>query len=247
MQLPKQIILQYSTDPVQSWEWVPPSVPDFAGPKDLAALLISYRARLAEIRRAGGRPDATIADLPDASLESLLTVAYKASFLKEEGRPVRACLHALSSWEWSSDDIAGKDEAKVGFLPRNFFEQMFRASQAAEKMATNSYRFDEPVVLDDPKHIAKFAPTLAADDAVLVVRDKNGQLVCTEVTLLDYLGAENSLLTMPRGWGGDGLFVHILAPGELRVREAQGEIYASGERNPCLSVGELCRSRPWLA
>src|SRR5690348_3565270 len=94
MQLPEQEIMQLFPGPFRAWTWTPPTVADFAGPKDLASLLTSYRQRLREIHREGGQPvGGSLGDLSDPALEPLLKIAYQASFLTEEGRPVRACLY----------------------------------------------------------------------------------------------------------------------------------------------------------
>jgi hypothetical protein len=214
MQLPDQLIVQWFSEPLRTWTWTPPAVPDFVSPSDLAALLTSYRAKLKEIRRQGGRPD-SISGLSDSALAPLLSVAYRASFLKEEGRPVRACLYAPpkdvqdepgDSTEWS----------KVG----KALAVLFNRDREA---ATNRYLLVPPMPLDDPKHIARFAPTLVAEDAVLLVDEDRGNVVCKGITLLDWTDAENDLLHMPHGWHGDGLFVHILGPGQLRVSEGNCE------------------------
>jgi hypothetical protein len=216
VKLPGQLICQWSPQPLRKWTWTPPLVPDFAGPDDLAKLLRSYRTRLEEIQAEGGRPDAKLGDLPDSALERLLTVAYRASFLTEESRPVRACLYAPPRWE----SVAESLDLPVALHGRGeFFARDARGKQEA---VTNTYRLAKALPLDDPKHIARFAPTLAAEDAVLVVREKDGQVLCDGITLLDSGGAEHDLLHMPRRWGGGGgLFVHILGPGELRVVEGR--------------------------
>jgi len=218
VKLPEQSIVQWFAKPFRRWRWTPPLVPDFAGPADLANLLRSHRTRLAEIRAEGGRPDVTLGDLPDAALEPLLTVAYRASFLTEEGRPVRACLYAPSRCEIEPEDPGISDAL------RELVQQIARHAREGREAATNTYCLANALPLDDPKHIARFAPTLAAEDAVLTVREAGGQLVCGGIALLDSRDATNSLLSMPRGWSGvGGLFVQILGPGELRVSEGRLE------------------------
>jgi hypothetical protein len=91
-------------------------------------------------------------------------------------------------------------------------------------LQTNRFELISPIPLDDPKHIARFSPTLAADDAALVVGERSGGVEARAITLLDYKGAENDLLHMPRLWGGrEGMFVRILGPGELIVSEGRQE------------------------
>jgi hypothetical protein len=184
----------------------------------LANLLRSHRTRLAEIRADGGRPDVMLGSLPDAALEPLLTVAYRASFLTEEGRPVRACLYSPPRWEIEPEDHG------VPPIFRELNQELARRAREEREAVTNAYRLRNTLPLEDPKHIARFAPTLAAEDAVLVVREEGGQVRCGGIALLDFRDAEHGLLRMPRRWGGDGgLFVHILGPGELRVIEGRLE------------------------
>jgi hypothetical protein len=73
--------------------------------------------------------------------------------------------------------------------------------------------------------ISQLAPTLVADDAALVVEERDGDLVCSGISLLDTEDASRPLLGMPRGWTGvaGGLRAQILAPGELRVSEGRAE------------------------
>ena len=217
MQLPNQLIVQLFPEPLRHWWWTPPPVPDFASPADLAALLISYRTRLTEIRREGGRPFEGISEISDSALAPLLTIAYKASFLKEEGRPVRACLYAPPSRRPGDDTGHSPAPSAVAQAFIQFLQQEVEAT-------TNRYLLAGPLSLNDPKHVARFAPTLAAEDAVLVVGEHGCNLVCTGITLLDHTDAENDLLAMPRLWRGvGGLFVHILGPGTLRVSEGHCE------------------------
>jgi hypothetical protein len=183
-------------------------LPPFHGPRELAWLLISYRQRLEEIHREGGNPSEFVSDLPDEAIGPLLSVAYRASFLTEEGRPVQARLHAPPRIPPETPAIVGNSTA--AFAARN-------------QDITNTYRLSSPQPLDSPKHIARFAPTLAADDAVMVVGWQDQRLTCVGITLLDREDAERNLMGMPRyGSSREGLTVHIQAPGELQVAEGGG-------------------------
>src|SRR4051812_21479646 len=95
MQLPEDIVFSppWSDEP-KYWTWVPPPVSDFAGPDDLATLLSSFRLRAAEIEAEGGNISESFCELSDTALRALVTAAYRASFQKEEGRLVTACLYA---------------------------------------------------------------------------------------------------------------------------------------------------------
>jgi hypothetical protein len=216
MQLPKQLIVQYVPD-FKFWEWTPSHIPDFPGPKDLADILVSYRAKLSVIEQEGGQPSHSVAALSDASLVQVLTVAYRASFFTEESRPVRACLYAPPH----EDRVTAPGKANA----LNEIGQVFVALARQERdAATNVYRLNPSLSLEDPKLISRFAPALAADDAVMVIREQQGRVYCAGITLLDFADSENDLLDMPRGWHGvGGLFVHILGPGELRVIEGNCE------------------------
>src|SRR5262249_38036310 len=137
-----------------------------------------------------------------------LTIAYQASFLREEGRVVRACLYAKpTSYLYADDENNAHDHLNIVKI----FRESVRERQDG---GPNCFSFSSPFVLDDPKHIARFAPTLVADDAVLVVGEEKGRVHCAGITLLDREDTENDLLSMPHGWHGvGGLFVRILNPG----------------------------------
>ncbi len=214
MKLPDQLIFQFIREPVKRWAWTPPSIPDFAGPADLANLHRSYRARLTEIRVEGGRPVESLGNLSDTALEPLLTMAYQASFLTDEGRPVRACLYAPSHWELTPQ------ATELSPAITEFAHMMARQFREKREAETNVFRLAATLPLIDPRLIARFAPTLAAEDAVLTVKEVDGQVVCEGIVLLDSRDAINRLLSMPRGWRGvGGLFIQILGPGDLRVSE----------------------------
>jgi hypothetical protein len=85
--------------------------------------------------------------------------------------------------------------------------------------------FTSPTQLTDARMISRLAPTLVAEDAALVVEERDGQLACTGISLLDAQDASRPLLGMPRRWTGaaGGLEAQILAPGELRVSEGRAE------------------------
>jgi hypothetical protein len=88
-----------------------------------------------------------------------------------------------------------------------------------------NHQFTPPKRLSGAKMISQLAPTLAAEDAALVVQESAGELDCVGISLLDAADASRPLLGMPRGWTGaaGGLQVQLLAPGELRVSEGRAE------------------------
>jgi hypothetical protein len=191
-------------------------VSDFSGPDDLAALLTSYHSRLRGIEAEGGGATVGLCNVSDSALKALFGVAYRASFLKEEGRAVTACLYAPPQ-EDPEDDGGASLTGPISTV-------IARLARLQRKSMTNYFALAEPFRLDDPKHIARFAPTLGAEDAVLVVGETDGAVECRGISLLDYEDAENHLLRMPRGWkGSGGLYVHILGPGELLVSEGHCE------------------------
>jgi hypothetical protein len=212
LQLPDQLIVQHF-EPYQSWWWTPPELTDVASPLDLAALLISYRGKLAEIRRGGGRPTEFTGALSDSALKLLLTFAYRMSFLKEESRTVRACLYAPPSRELDEQKESSTSQSPLARVTIRYIQQQMEAW-------TNHFTLAPPLPLDDPKVIARLAPTLVAEDAVLLVKEEESNVHCVGISLLDRMDSEKELLEMPRWWrGNDGLFVQIVGPGELRVSE----------------------------
>jgi hypothetical protein len=248
MNLPEQFIIHYFRSD-QIWRWTPPAISDFAGPADLANVMIAYRAKLIEIKMEAGSAPESVGDLSDECLIKLLIVAYRASFLTEESRPVRACLYAPAREESEADHTNETDENPIlRALAKEMAEHIAQYARRERKAGTNSYHLLNPLVLDQPKQIARLAPTLVSDDAVLVVADQSSQLVCTGSALLDYQDSNNNLLRPPRGWQGiGGLFVDILGPGEMRVREGHGEYtLRAGEIRIYNSVGEVAPVRDWL-
>jgi hypothetical protein len=244
VKLPETYIYQISLEQFKNWSWTPPEVPDFAGPDDLARVLVSYRTRLDEIRRGGGDPQGTPGDIPDHLLEPLLTVGYRASLLTEEGRPVLACLYAPRR-RYSLPEI--EEAGPVREALSNMRDHFLRQWQEQED-ATRVHRFAEPLPLDNPKHLARFAPTLGSEDAVLVVCEQGGRLVTTGISLLDRTGAEGRLTDMPREWKGrDGLWVQVFGPGNLRVSDGELEYtLREGKIRVYQAATYIRRVRSWL-
>jgi hypothetical protein len=85
--------------------------------------------------------------------------------------------------------------------------------------------FNPPRQLARAKMISQLATTLVAEDAALVVEERDGDFACIGISLLDTEDASRPLLGMPRGWTGaaGGLRVQILAPSELQVSEGRAE------------------------
>lgn len=210
--------------------WEPPSVPDFASPADLAALLISYRDRVAEIRRDTGRSVDFFGDLSAGALGSLLRYAYRASFTTDEGRSVRARFFVKNA-----ESTPDRDEEGVGEVLRPLFQE--RAQVWEQK--THVHRFVNAIGLENEKTVARLAPTLIGDDAVLLVREVDAQPKLVGIGLLNHNDWERQILRLPReGNGSGGLLVEILGPGHVHVAE--------GSNQYTLRANELIlRQRSW--
>src|SRR5580693_4732509 len=133
MQLRKQMLFEpFAPDDDRIHWWEPPTIPDFAGPGDLAALLKSYREFLARHHQETGRSGDTVGDLSDAAIEPLLTCAYRASFQTEEGRPVLARFFVRYRSTPPKKDGAGLSEV---------FQPMFEAADREWERHTYVYLF----------------------------------------------------------------------------------------------------------
>ena len=210
MQLHKKLLFEpFAPENERIHWWEPPKTPDFAGPGDLAALLINYRQFLARHYQETGRSGDTVGDLSDAALTSLLKYAYNVSFLTEEGRPVLARFFVRPTMDAALAEV---------------FKPVIDAWNRDWERHTHVHLFTQPRPLTDRKMVAKLAPTLVAPDAVLLVREAEGQPIITGIGLLNHDNWENKVLDMPReGNGNRGLLLEILGPGYLRVSEGQNQ------------------------
>src|SRR5207302_163786 len=90
-----------NSPPVHYWD--PPDLLETVGPRDLVALIRGYREFIRERRKEFGREIDTLSALSDAGLETVVLAAYRASFLTDEGRPIRARLVARRQRDWYKD------------------------------------------------------------------------------------------------------------------------------------------------
>src|SRR5438309_1896667 len=111
MQLGERFILEPLLLPGKFWKWIPPPIPEFAGPSDLLTVLVSYRAKLDEIRKEIGKDLQAIGEISNAGLELLLSLAYKVSFSKDEGRASTARLFVAQR---ERADSAEQSVARLG-------------------------------------------------------------------------------------------------------------------------------------
>ena len=86
------IFESFSEGSPQAWVWEPGEVPESVGPDDLAEVLVHYRRFVREKREQHSKTVDTLAQLSDAGLKQLILHAYRASFLKDEGRLASARL-----------------------------------------------------------------------------------------------------------------------------------------------------------
>ena len=225
MNLPKCLITDLFSDrdwEHNHWYWTPPSVPDFAGPSDLSKVLISYREKHREITQETGKQLESFGHISDARLEDLLTYAYRASYVRDEGRYVLARLYVPEDKEPSLPHPHNQGKNPLSTIAQYMVRAL--AQEHQKKMDSRIiHRFATPVSLDDRKIVAQLAQTLRTEDSALLVQEIDGTVRITGICILDNDDSEHLLLEMPRKWSGGGLLVYILGPGDLKVSEGGKE------------------------
>jgi hypothetical protein len=208
MQLPKLLIFDWQNPSGGLHEWTPPEVADFAGPTDLAGLLLSYRAKLGELKTQGVHAAVSMGDISNEMLPLLLLYAYRASFRTDEGRTVRARLFVPECNHDSPSKMTGWFQSWIAWYESQMYLE----------------RFENPLLMDDEKIIAKLAATLQQDASSLVIQEVAGKLFVTAIAQLDFKDAQRLLFGMPReGTQENGLLIEVQGPGNLRVREGAAE------------------------
>jgi hypothetical protein len=165
-----------------------------------------------------GREVATLAAINDKNLTELLTLAYRASFKRDEGRPIRGRIAV---------------QREVWMLPRE--HPKFNESLAQRILAMqlglgmmkrdddhthHAYRFISPMRLFDHKPLVKLASLLLDSDGAITVKEVNEELSVTGLAFLERGDLEGDVLKMPRlRKPTSGLLVEIVGPGHLRVSE----------------------------
>jgi hypothetical protein len=207
--------------------WNPGDIPDSVGIEDVARLVVRYRVFIRRLRRDRNRHVGTLSAISDLGLGRLLLCAYRASFLTDEGRPIRARLAVGRELPPANGD---------------------HPPDAPEAEKLHSCRLCPPVALDDPKVVAKLAPLLPERDGALTVRECGADLVVTGLTRTDTEDRDRQLLDLPGLWEPDaGLLIEILGPGHLRVREGRAGFTLFADR--LLALGSLAEVEPvrkWL-
>jgi hypothetical protein len=215
MQLPKIPIVDWQNPSEGVREWTPPEVPNFAGPIDLATLLISHRAELGELKAQGVGTDDPVGAISNEMLPSLLLHAYRASFRTDEGRTVRPRLFVPE---------CGLGVSLPTMSPSAAVNPSPSGLMAWYQSKMYLVRFENPLPMDDEKPIAKLAAMLQQAGASLVVQEVTGKLVITAIAQLDFKDAQRPVAGMPRdGTQVNGLLIEVQGPGNLRVREGAAE------------------------
>jgi hypothetical protein len=139
------------------------------------------------------------AALSPEGVTSLVELAYRASFLRDEGRYVRVRLYVA-------------DE---------FWDRQFPAGALAIFTPPLIIRFVPAIPLVGPDVLRWLAPTIPVHHHALLVSEQNGALCCEGVIDLserESLGHAGDPLKY--GWRGyRGLFLRVDAPGKLRVSD----------------------------
>lgn len=241
MKLPKQFLYTpFAPGDPNKYYWDPPEVSDFSSPGDLATLLISYRSRLVKLKKETGKSFGQIGKISIESIKPLLNLAYRASFLTDEGRPVLARLFVPNQLNFDEEGVP--ELSKIVRRMHEVFEKEWETQ-------THIHQFVDPIELNDEKMIAKLAPTLVSEDSVLLVQEIDDKPKIIGIGLLNHNDWERQILTMPReGNGKGGLSIEILGPGHLLV--AEGQIQFTLRANNLFTQKEAWRIEPvlqWLS
>ncbi len=206
-----------------------PSVeaPDTFGPDGVILVLERYRDFLSQKREELGREIDTLGDISLCALKKLVRLAYRASFLSDEGRPVR-CRIAVRKANWLGRIVSNSDgtpdpiESFAPQLAAAFIAAMAGAFRKSEDEKLHQFRLNSPLRLETPKAIAKFAPLLADSGCAITVQEDGEDLVVSGIASLDKADVSIPTLEMPRlPSPSAGVLIEILGPGHLRVSEGR--------------------------
>jgi hypothetical protein len=175
-----------------------------------------------------------------------MKIAYRASFLTDEGRPTVARLVVNGE----HPEALPKQDAP--WLTAEIRAAATQASQRywqGQEQRLNTVRFSPPRPFDRCVTIAKLSSVLNTYDSAIAVTEQGESLVITGVGLMDPAEAERQLFRMPRHFRADaGLVLDILGPGHLRVRDGKVSFTLLGDRlttyDDLLSVEQV---RQWLS
>jgi hypothetical protein len=217
MSIKPRKIVDFISKPGRVWDWTPPTVPDFAGPDDLATVLVSYRNRLRQIEAEGGAHCESPGQVSDTSLSRLLNIAYRASFVENEGKRTRACLFSRRK------SLLTPIQSPMRAMD-HLVESLVRGSEEFWNSEAHVFRLQKPLPLDDPMLIVRLAPVLQSDDAAIIVADVESNPCVVAVGLLNFEDREHYPYRMPRsGYREEGLSIRIRGPGHLEVSEGEAE------------------------
>ena len=219
MKRPRVFILDIgaeTTPPCYEWEAatdLPPSV----GPEYIAKLLCEYRNFIEQKRVKIGRSIGSHGDISEYCLGELILFAFRASFLTDEGRPIRARVVVRHARQ-----VDETNHLRVWAM------RMFDLSEDAK---FHAYHFPTPIILDGPKVLAKLAPILTQPQGGITVKEHEGKLYVTGLANLEAEDTDWEMHKMPRNRvPSAGLLVEILGPGYLRVREDRAEFTLVADR-----------------
>jgi hypothetical protein len=235
MTLPDILLHDWGSDASPKYLlWKPPEIPDSVGPEAVGNLLCAFRAFVRSKRVEGSNTFGSLGDISDAGVRTLLLLAYRASFLTDEGRPVRARVAVRR--ERRTAKLGDKSDASTNLglalsVIASFGHVLAGVFEAREEAKLYQCRLDPPAPLNEPKLIAKFAPLLLDPGSALTVAEQGDQLVATGIAALDREDDDWEILQMPRNpQPSAGLLVEILGPGHLRIREDSAEFVLFADR-----------------
>ena len=200
--------------------WQPPDPACGRAWESLAQILIQYREWVDQQEADANRELESLGHISAAGLRQLLGVAYRTSFMSDEGRPVR--LRMLVR-RWQNRFKPKPHEVATMRLAGRIFAV---ASEAIWKLREDESlvcKFAPGQVPMTEKSLAKLSPTLRLDDATLIVSEAGG-LHVVGVALLGYdMDGRRVIDPVGLGRSDSGLTIEILGPGHLRVAEGNGE------------------------
>jgi hypothetical protein len=214
MMLPDRLVLGLDARGSHEFQrWAPPRPPEFAGPADLARVIIAFRDWVKTLRDFRVLHGAGRWPVSHAGLEELIARAYQATFHTDEGRTTRARIFVPAA-----DESLGTRRPHFGFTP-----PVPLTPGAITRLSTT-------LAADDAALVVREQEGTLVCVGIGLLNDR-----AVDHPLLKMPRTWSAT--------GGGLLVHLLAPGELRVSDGAEEYTLRANQirvySPAASVADV--------